>query len=145
MIMAHFKMDFKITTRLRETEKEKKMNNKKNVVVVNMTPHDVTIVDGNGAQVRVFPRSGQTVRCQSTTEVIGDIDGIPMTRTVFGEPTIINADGTESALPEQKEGTVFIVSSMAAQAAKRDDFLVPNESVRNAEGIIIGCKSLGQV
>lgn len=120
--------------------------NKTNFVVVNMTPHDVTIVDPNDrTQVRVFPRSGQTIRCQSTTETIGDIDGIPMTRTVFGALTVVNADGTESALPERKEGTFFIVSSLVAQAAKRDDFLVPNESVRDAEGRIIGCKSLGLV
>lgn len=61
-----------------------------NFTVVNMTPHDVAVVDNNGMQIRVFPRSGQTIRCQSKTEMIGDIDGIPMTRTAFGALTVRN-------------------------------------------------------
>lgn len=115
-------------------------------VIVNTTPHDVTIVDANGAQVRVFPKSGLTIRCQSKTEVIGDLDGIPMTRTAYGKLTAVNFyNGIELELPEREEGIFYIVSSLVAQAAGRDDFLVPSESVRDEAGRIIGCKSLGLI
>lgn len=119
---------------------------KNKTVIINMTPHDVTIVDANGARVRVFPRSGLTIRCQSKTEVIGDLDGIPMTRTAYGTLTVVNAaDGLELEMPEREEGIFYIVSSLAAQAARRDDFLVPSESVRDGAGRIVGCKSLGLI
>ena len=75
---------------------------KNKTAIINMTPHDVTIVDANGAKVRVLPRSGLTIRCQSKTEVIGDIDGIPMTRTAYGTLTVVNAaDGLELEMPER--------------------------------------------
>ena len=119
---------------------------KNKIAIVNMTPHDVTIVDANGAQVLVFPRSGLTIRCQSKTGVIGDLDGIPMTRTAYGTLTAVNSyNGIEFELPEREEGIFYIVSSLVAHAARRDDFLVPSESVRDEAGRIIGYKSLGLI
>lgn len=119
---------------------------KNKIAIVNMTPHDVTIVDANGAQVRVFPRSGLIIRCQSKTKVIGDLDGIPMTRTAYGTLTVVDShNDIEFELPERGEGIFYIVSSLVAQAAKRDDFLVPSESVRDEAGRIVGCKSLGLI
>ena len=80
---------------------------KNKIAIVNMTPHDVTIVDANGAQVRVFPKSGLTIRCQSKSEVIGDIDGIPMTRTAYGTPTAVNSyNGIELGLDERESSAI---------------------------------------
>lgn len=114
-------------------------------IIVNATPHAINIVGENGVTIRTIEPSGQTVRCQSMTERVGNVDGIPVTETVYGTPVVVDHDGNESPLPERKEGTIYIVSSLVAQAVRRGDFLVPNESVRDEKGRIIGCKSLGRV
>ena len=62
---------------------------------------------------------------------------IPLTTTAYGEV---------QGLPDQRDDTVLIVSSMVAARCKdRTDVFIPNESIRDAEGRIIGCKSLGRV
>lgn len=60
-----------------------------------------------------------------------------MTETVFGEV---------EGLPETQEGTIYVVSSLVAQRVpNRTDVFIPNESVRDDQGRIIGCKSLGRI
>ena len=63
---------------------------------------------------------------------------IKINSTSFGE-----VDG----LPEPQEGTIFIVSALVAQALKgaRDDLVVPDDTVRDDRGVIIGCKSFARV
>jgi len=68
-----------------------------------------------------------------------DCDGvnIPVTTTVFGE--IEN-------LPEEKPETIYIVSAIVAKCCtNRFDVFVPNGSVRDDNGRIIGCKSLSRI
>jgi len=106
------------------------------MTMVNLTPHAVTfLVDGKDPVV--VPASGTVARLKTSTAVIGDVDGIPITKTVFGDIT---------DLPDQVDGVVYIVSSLVAQACRdRSDVFIPNDSVRNAEGQIVGCKSLGRI
>ena len=71
-----------------------------------------------------------------STEPAGEVMGISVTRTVFGEPV---------GLPEPEVGTCYIVSQLVKNALpERDDLVVPAEVVRDADGNIIGCKSLGR-
>ena len=103
--------------------------------VVNCTPHPVTIVE-NGVVVRTIPSSGEVARLSVSTEPAGVVLGIPITRTVFGEPV---------GLPEPKLGTCYIVSQLVKNALpERDDLVVPAEVVRDAAGNIVGCRSLGR-
>ena len=105
--------------------------------IINLTPHAITFVDGEGKPILVVEPSGQLARVTTKIEVTGDIDGIPTTETVFGEV---------EGLPEKKDGVIFVVSSLVAQrCTDRDDVFIPNESVRDEKGRIIGCKSLGRV
>lgn len=104
-------------------------------LVVNCTPHPVTIVE-NGVVVRTLPTSGEVARLSVSTEPAGVVLGIPVTRTVFGEPV---------GLPEPRLGTCYIVSQLVKNALpERDDLVVPAEVVRDAAGNIIGCQSLGR-
>lgn len=103
--------------------------------IANLTPHSITFVKESGNLV--IEPSGTIARVSTSTQVIGEIDGVPITETVFGE--IEN-------LPEPQEDTVFLVSSLVAQRCKeRSDVFIPNESVRDSEGRIIGCRSLGRI
>ena len=80
------------------------------------------------------------MRLSQTTEQVGSVvvNGIsvPLTKTKFGQ-----AEG----LPEQKKDTIYIVSSIVCQAyPDRQDFFIPDQTVRGSEGRIVGCRSLSR-
>lgn len=111
------------------------------VRLINLTPHDVVILNNNGDKI-VIPKSEETLRVSSETKIkdyIKVIDkdslvSIPISETKFSGI---------SSIPERKENTFYIVSLLTCQACPdRDDFFIPNESVRDENGVIIGCKSL---
>lgn len=105
--------------------------------IINLTPHKVTIVNTEGTSIMEIPVSGIVARVTCETVQTGEIEGIPVTETSYSEVT---------GLPDPSEGIVYIVSSLVAQRCKdRNDVFIPNESVRDEEGRIIGCKSLGRV
>ena len=106
------------------------------VTVMNLTPHTVNIVTESG-EIIDYPASGVLARVSARTQVIGKLGNIPITRTVYGEV---------EGLPEPEEGTIYIVSSLVAQRVpERTDVFVPSESVRDDQGRIIGCRSLGRI
>jgi hypothetical protein len=106
--------------------------------LVNLTPHEITIM-GEGWKLSI-PASGTVARCAERKTPVGVIycDGveIPIIRISFGEVT---------NLPEPKEDTIYIVSSIVASAAKRDDVLVVADLVRNDQGQIVGARKLAEV
>jgi len=171
------------------------MAENKETTSVNLTPHNIVLVDEKGNSIKEFPTegsvrlsshtikagvlflhrsSGRTIHCYSgwffrggeappvsgekcsecgadpgngaagysaccgaeevqasSDEMNWDI--IPLTETVFGEV---------EGLPEYKKGTYYIVSSLVAQACPdRSDLLIVNETVRDEQGRICGCKS----
>ena len=58
----------------------------------------------------------------------------------------VSAYGEVQNLPAQRDDTLLIVSSLVAARCKdRTDVFIPNEPIRDAEGRIVGCKSLGRV
>jgi len=99
--------------------------------IINMTPHPINIL---GEKEKTLKPVG-LVRLTATTERVGDVNGIPLTKTIFGEP---------EGLPKERDGVFYIVSQMVKSALpERRDLLVPAEVVRDEKGRIIGCKSLG--
>ena len=103
--------------------------------VLNLTPHPIHICDDNGAVLRTIESSG-LVRLKAVTVPAGQIDGILVTQTHFGDP---------EGLPTYQDDVYYIVSQLVKSALpNRTDLLVPAEVVRDQSGAIIGCKSLGQ-
>ena len=104
--------------------------------ILNLTPHPINIIGENEEEVTTIKPSGTPVRLKATTIPAGNHAGINLTRTVFGEP---------EGLPEQKIGTLIIVSQLIKSALPtRTDLAVPAEVVReDKSGRIVGCKSLG--
>jgi hypothetical protein len=104
--------------------------------LINMTPHPITIVGVNNEVVLSIPVSGTQIRLKVSTETLSEtILGVPVSKTIFGEP---------EGLPEFQEGTWYIVSQLVKSALpSRTDLLVPAEVVRDSSGNILGCKSLG--
>lgn len=112
--------------------------------IVNLTPHSITVLR-NGEEIDVYEASGCIARCESDTVVVGEIAGIPLTETTFGEPYLIDRDKVKHELPKQQDGTFCIVSALVARAAGREDFIIVNDTVRDNDGRIIGCQSFAHV
>jgi hypothetical protein len=87
------------------------------MLFVNLTPHFVVVRPACGGPEMTLRPSGQVARCQVTAERIGDLDGIPLYRQVFGSPT---------GIPESVEDTVYVTSTLVAQAACRPDVVSPD-------------------
>lgn len=131
--------------------------------IVNLTPHTINFVDGEGRPLVTVEPSGRVARVTANTVTTGEVDvwadvfttihevllsldgaetpaetvGIPITGTTYGKV---------EGLPDPEEGTIYVVSSLvASRVPNRTDVFIPNESVRDNQGRIIGCKSLGRV
>lgn len=130
-----------ITRMNKETTKDSK---RVGVKIVNLTPHAITVLR-NGEEIAVYEATGCIARCESDTVVVGEIAGIPLTETTFGEPYLIDRDKVKHELPKQQDGTFYIVSALVARAAQREDFIIVNDTVRDDNGRIVGCRSFARV
>ena len=108
--------------------------------VVNLTPHEVKIVDGGNNVVAVFPSDG-VARASQHDVLVDEINSIPVVKTEFGEVL---------GLPEPAEDTVFIVSRITVEVARArglntDDLLITSGAVRDDQGRIVGCRALARL
>lgn len=102
---------------------------------INLTPHDITFMTDNREKIKVVEPSGAVSRVNTTNKYCGTLDDIPIIKTEFNEIT---------DLPEPKDDTVYLVSSLVAERTPhRKDVFFPNEIVRLQTGEIIGCRALG--
>ena len=117
--------------------------------IKNYTPHEITLIGDDGKPLISFPSCG-VARCQVTRERTGNIsvfvsnEGvkklhlIPINSTNFGQV---------EGLPEPNGENLFIVSLAVAQAMseKRSDLLVTDDTVRDENGKIVGCRAFARV
>lgn len=100
-----------------------------------MTPHALNVVCEDNNIMTIEP-SGTVVRVSQKMELVADINGIPVYRSQYGEL---------EGLPEPQVHTRYILSAMAAAAAKaagREDILSPGELIRDENGQPVGCRGL---
>ena len=137
----------------------KKYKTHKDVEIINCTPHDIVFVVENHiddefyvVEKFIIEKSGIIPRLIESqekvdtfkTEVIREYENekgwnlyIDIMKKSFNEV---------EGLPEPQENTYYIVSALVAGAAKnRDDLVVPNDTIRDGEGRIIGCRSLAKI
>jgi hypothetical protein len=109
------------------------------IEIKNMTSHDITVVIGEAVQT--FPPSGTVVRVSSLEEIVGEVNGIPVKKIIYGEV---------ENLPEKEDDVVLVVSlpvllRLKEEGKRRYDLVAPNTSpsgaVRDKEGRIIGVRS----
>lgn len=116
------------------------------VKIINMTQHPINILDESGKCIKIIPTSGGLIRLTSKTADVGKLDGIRITKVIYEDPIIFGLSGeVYKGLLKRQVGVYYIVSQLVKAAfSGREDLLVPNEVVRNQDGAIIGCRSLGQ-
>ena len=108
------------------------------VEFINLTPHPIIIY--RGEEKIEIPPSGTIARVEVKQEKVGELDGIPVHKSTFGDV---------EGLPEPKENTIYIVSTVVLQALKakgieRKDLVAPDTTpsgaVRDEEGRIVGVR-----
>lgn len=109
---------------------------------VNLTPHPVTLSDGN-IHITFEKHVGDPARLEQT-ETSGKIAyEIAPGMKIHLPVTRVSATRTQW-LPEPQEGVVYIVSTMVAREAKRPDVIAPVTDAtctRDAKGRVVSVKS----
>jgi hypothetical protein len=103
--------------------------------LVNLTPHEVTILAGEATPFVILGPSGVVARCSVTSRQLDPLFGvIPVATSELGEVT---------GLPEQEDGIALVVSRIVAEALpERSDLYFPGEVVRDEKGNIVACRGL---
>ncbi len=106
------------------------------IKILNYTPHDINIYEGDNLK-ETLHQDG-IIRLKEENILIGYIGKYPVYSKQFS---------IEDELPPEKDGVVYIVSSIVATAFKnkRNDLYVVNETVRNSSNQICGCKSFAKI
>ena len=98
--------------------------------IVNLTHHAINI---NGVDIA----SSGLASVATTTTQIDTVNDIHINHVVMGNVT---------GLPDPQQDTVFIVSRIVADAVKdRQDVLIVDKTIRDADGKITGCSALAHV
>lgn len=107
---------------------------------VNLTPHAVTIINGDGDIVLTVQTSGTIARLPEHITPAGDLDGVQVMDVIL--------DVTD--IPEPQDGVIYIGSmpllmGLAAVGIHRQDLVYPYGQIRDAAGRIIGCRSFARI
>lgn len=98
--------------------------------IVNLTPHSVHLIYREDGATTYGP-SGLVARVAVTLRSVEGYDAF------FAVAEYGNVEG----LPAERENTMFIVSTMVAQACpERHDLVTPGDLVRDNSGNIIACR-----
>ena len=108
--------------------------------IINLTPHTINIRIYDDLSLLFtadIEPSGVIARVSTKEFFMNNINGIPVTRTEYGE--IEN-------LPAPCEGKIYVVSNIvAAHCPERADVFFPGRPVRDNQGRIVGCVGLSRV
>lgn len=125
-------------------------------MLINLTPHPINLVDRDGNVLKTLPASGWELRLKPTTVPVGEVNGWPTTKTVFGAAEVVQSKNwagqeapefaplDEFGARHDKNPMHYIVSMLAKSAYPTAvNLFVPAEVVRDASGNVVGCQSLG--
>ena len=107
------------------------------VVLYNTTPHPVNLHPDGGGEITI-PAAIEPLRLREHREKIGELaPGLPINKVEY------SPEGIELTSPSG--GVYFIVSAVVAARLPREDFLIVDETVRDEEGKIIGCRAFAKI
>lgn len=108
--------------------------------LVNLTPHTIHFFNDEGLNF-VVPSSG-IARVGVTRRTVTQLDLEGGLKVDLNEKSF----GEVSGLPDPEEGVLYIVSALTAQAVpERTDVFVTDDTVRDDEGRIIGCRGIARI
>lgn len=107
-----------------------------NFKLVNLTPHSITFFTEDGEVILELPACPNPPRVSTVRETCGQVKGIPVNRVTLGQI---------QGLPDPQPGVGYIVSRVIAETVLRPDLYIPDMTVRDDQGRIIGCQALAQI
>jgi hypothetical protein len=114
------------------------------VKLVNLTPHTITVFLASGVQHTIRPRP-VSARC-AVQRVFVDEVFVNEGGATWSVPIYRAELGAVEGLPAPVYGVRYIVSRAVAEAARdREDLLVPDDLVRDAQGTVVGCRKFARV
>ena len=85
--------------------------------IMNLTPHGVALANAAGEITATLQPSGKVARMAVNREETGTLMGLPVSTSVFGEVV---------GLPDPAPETIYLVSTLIAQAVRRRDVVSPD-------------------
>ena len=114
---------------------------KLNMKLKNLTTHDINIQIAGTDELFCIKPSSIVARCKTEYTTVEQVtcggDTFNIRERYFNEPT---------DLPEPQDGVLYIVSRIVAEACAdvRTDLLMVDETMRDSDGRIIGCKAFAR-
>ena len=109
--------------------------------LLNLTPHEVTILSEAGTALTIAP-GGPPTRVELSRGHLGSIE-VDGTQVDLGWSS---TNGRVIDLPAAESDQLIIVARLVAEhAPDRDDLVFPDDLVRNAAGVIEGCRRLSRL
>ena len=112
--------------------------------IINCTPHEVNVFLDNDTRIDYVPNKDYQIRVDCKAVEVARYNNIPIRCNWYGDVI---------GMPKEEElkDTLFIVSRIAYEAIKLkypeevvEHFMVPDGSIRDQEGKIIGCTGFAQ-
>lgn len=119
--------------------------------IVNVTPHEIDIMNDKNEIIMKIPPSGQVARVTEENKLQGNIKGIPLYHKTYedleGLPDpVYPKNRNPNSLQWYDYDVLYIVSLIVAQVVEnttnRHDVVIVGDAVRDEKGQIIGTKSL---
>ena len=102
-------------------------------MLVNLTPHDIFVHYGAGDTRRIVASATPARIEYAFQSKQTEVDGVTL-KIILGSTVV--------GLPEKKESTTYIVSSLVKAYCKdRLDVVCPGDLVKEEGGRVIGCKT----
>jgi len=117
--------------------------------IINLTPHDITILNEQKEVVKTVLKSGKVARLDSDKiriPTINSPNNIPFFETRYGIPVLLSLEDKNyrALLPERKTDVIYIVSSIFRSGYDHPDLWQPGELVLDDKGQPIGYIGLSQ-
>ena len=117
---------------------EKKLNN--------CTPHEITMLDEEGDTILTLDKSETPVRVSSSFTEVGKVTVMDSNEHRRTFPVSVATFGATEGLPTPEDDTLHVVARIVAEAnPNRTDLLIVNDTVRDNNGNIIGCKGFARL
>ena len=123
--------------------------------LVNLTPHEIDIMNDKNEVVMKIPPSGKIARVTEDNLLQGHVNEIPLYYKAYKEmieelpDPVYPKNRNPDSLEWYDYCTLYIVSLPVAQVVgnttNRHDMLIVGDSVRNEKGEIIGTRSLAVI
>lgn len=105
--------------------------------LVNLTGHDLTLIQWNGATT--------TIRPEGQLRVYSKVDAAGIVRVGGVDVPLLEIVEQAITPPPEQPDTLYVVSGIVASKARRNDLVVPSRMVRDGTGKVIGCRALAKV